>query len=408
MTRARYALLLAAAVIVQVVLWMALLDHNLTRAAAVLESLPDQAQRNLAVLSSDTLEYRDYYRAFPARLDELTLQGTFVEYYKRPLYGPVSAFANAIAAQWLGLAFPARMYLVLALYATTATMLMAGLARLVGLPPRTSALLAAICTASFGWAAIFSIPESYSLSVCGALLAAVSGQLLPQLRTPGATVAALGHALVAGLAAWLYLPALGAVFLIASRIERPRQWLTVATPALILAVGVAVLPHVYWGPSSLQHQIEYGDRWTSARHLAEPATIAGVGAALLVFTAIAPVDDFVDAAPAVDVTVMARRWPVAGGGLLLLTLYAILAWAAASRGAGARLRGPLLWLASLYAFHLLFNPGEVLLYLAVPTAVLGYLVAIALHAAGPGRRVDLVLASVLLLLLACNAGAVLG
>ena len=81
-------------------------------------------------LGADIDKYAGYFRDFPATIGEfkaapsisaLTKDKVVVEYWKKPLYGPVSAVLSLGASELFGLAFPRRMFLVLALYCSACT-----------------------------------------------------------------------------------------------------------------------------------------------------------------------------------------------------------------------------------------------------------------------------------------------
>jgi hypothetical protein len=372
------AVAILVALSAQMLAWSMLLAHNLTRIEKVIASVPSQAQRNLLVLSADVLEYRDYYRHFPETFSEISDQNSLVEYYKRPLYGPVSAIFTILAGQLFGVRFPGNLYLILSLYAASATTFLFVLLRTIGIPTLEGATLAAACTLSFGWFSVFSVPESYSLTVCGALLAMMSGARLPELDAVGARLAIVRHALVVGVASWLYLPICGAAFLVIPRVMYRRHWLTAVAPTVLLAAAAAMLPQFLGGPDALRVELDYGARWSSPRHFVDREIVAQVGSAFMFFGLVSPVADFVYAKPEVDLTAAIKAGtPLAGAGVVL-ACYGALAFFAVSRGHVKRLSGALLWFLCMFVFHVFFNPREVLLYLSVPVAVLFYLAGLAL------------------------------
>lgn len=372
------AVAILVALLAQMLAWSMLLAHNLTRIEKVIASVPNQAQRNLLVLSGDVLEYRDYYRGFPATFSEMSSGNSVVESYKRPLYGPVSATLTILAHQLFGVRFPGNLYLILSLYAASATTLLFVLLKTIGLPALEGALLTAACTLSFAWFSVFSMPESYSLTVCGALLAMISGSRLSELDAPGARLAIVRHALVVGVASWLYLPICGAALLVIPRVGHRGQWRTAVAPTVLLAATVAMLPQFLGGSDALRVQLDYGARWSSLGHFADRDLLARVGSAFLFFGLVSPVPDFVYAKPEVDLTAVMKAGAPLAGAAVVLACYLALAFYAVSRGHVKQLSGGLLWFLSLFVFHVFFNPTEVLLYVSVPVAVLFYLAGLAL------------------------------
>lgn len=361
--------------------WWLLLAHNLRRGEALFAQVTDQPSRNVLALSADFLEYRDYYRAFPTRIAEFSAHTTLVEYYKRPLYGPVSAGLSWIAHRLLGLDFPARMFLVLSCYASMATLLLYQLVRSTALPRLESVLLTSLAASGFAWLSVFSVPESYSLSVCATLLAALSGSRVPTFVEPRGRRSAFRHAIVSGLAGWVYLPAAGAILLLLPRVTARKEYRTIVVPATLLTLLLVAAPHLLAGSAVIEQQVTYAERWTSWRHFGDWRILADVAAAFLMFGFISPVADFLHASPAVDLGTALARGPVLAGGLLLGTVYVLLARSVTRSANPHRLLGAGLWLAALYTFHLWYNPREVLLYLSVPVAVLVYLMALALSQA---------------------------
>jgi hypothetical protein len=376
-TKARWWSFITLSVLVQMLGWSFLLEHNLARGEKLWQVVTEQKDRNFTVLSADFLEFRDYYRAFPKTINEASPQNVYVEFYKRPLYGPISAALTICLYRVFGITYPRSMFVILPLYATLATMLLFHVLKTVGIPTLEAGVLAGVGTLSFAWLSVFSVPESYSLSVCAALLAMLSGARLPGLEEQGAGRAIARHALVAGATAWIYPPTCGAVFLAVSRISHRKQLLTTVLPAVALAAVVAFAPHGLSGRSEVQQQIDYGGRWSSPHHFVDAELVAEVGSAFLFFGLVSPVDDFVYASPRVNLTTAFGTGMRLVGVCVILACYGAVALIVIAHGQASRMSGALLWFVSLFAFHLFFNPREVLLYLSVPIAVLIYLVGLA-------------------------------
>ncbi len=353
--------------------WSSLLAHNLARVERLTKAVQEQSQRNLLMLSADSLEYRDYFERFPTSFGAMSEKTVSVEFYKRPLYGPISATLTVLLS-WIGFTFPISLYAILSFYASTAVLLAFKLFRIGGLPAPESVLLAAVCSLSFGWLTVFSIPESYSLTACGALIAMISGARLGDLDLDrrGAAFSWVRHAVVSGVAAWLYLPIAGAVLLLVPVTRSRQHWRTVMVPAIAIAAAVAIAPQFWFGLSSVESQLTYGGRWSTLAHFADVRLLAEVGSAFLFFGLVSPVPDFLYAKAELDLSVF-RVWsPALPATVLLVGCYVAL-WAQRPAGETARrVSGALLWLATLFAFHVYFNPREVLLYLTVPVAVLVY------------------------------------
>ena len=415
--RAGWDVVIMLSFFIQMLAWSSLLVHNLARAEKLWQVVPDQKQRNLTVLSADFLEYRDYYRDFPQRISEVSPQTFYVEFEKRPLYGPVSATLTILLRSFLGVTYPVSMYVILSLYASLATMLLFHILKTVGVPALEGGLLAAAGTLSFAWLSVFSIPESYSLSVCAALLAILSGTRLPDLEAQGAGRAIARHALVVGVTSWVYPPICGAVFLVISRVSHRKQWLTLVLPALLLAATVAFAPHLFSGRSAIQEQLDYGSKWSSVAHFADWELMTQVGAAFLFLGIVAPVADFVFAKAEVDLPAIVGMWTTLAGIALLLISYGALVFYSLSSRNLRRVSGALLWFFALFLFHVFYNPREVLLYLSIPVALLLYIVGLMLvpwyekHGSQSftGRQSILCVLSVfIILLLAVNIPAVTG
>jgi hypothetical protein len=357
------ALLVVVATIVQMAAWSALLQHNLPRAEAAVEAQP--ALRNFLVLSADFGEYRDYYRDYPRNLEEFGRDNIFNEYYKRPAYGPISGSISLVLSKWLGVEYPRSMFIILSFYPSLAGTLFFWLMRRTGLGIALSAAMTAICVLSFGWLSVFSVPESYSLAVCAILACLLSGSRFavePELRRRSA----FRHAAVAGLSTWLYLPAAAATVMILPAVRSRRQLLTVLAPALAIAAAIGYGPHLLYQGESAQLQLDYAKKWMSLGNFIDPVIVSKVILSFMFFTIIAPVPDFVAASPDPSIPRVLADW-------LVVCLIGAQAVFLICLAAGSRLQpiyGVATLFASLIAFHIYFNPHEVLLYLSPITPVL--------------------------------------
>jgi hypothetical protein len=309
------------------------------------------------------------------------------------------------------------MYVILSFYAAAATMLMYFLLRRVGLPAIEAALLTTACSFSFAWLSIFSGPESYSLSVCAALLAMISGSKLPELGTPGAWRAVLRHATVAGVLGWVYPPVCSSALLVIARVQHRNQLLSVVLPAAVISAAIVFAPQLFRGEAAVQAQLDYGGTWASWANFAHWRLVAEVGMAFMFLGLIAPVADFVSAKPQVHLEYVVGAWKTIIAMALILAGYVKLAHVTVAHRNLRRLSGALLWFFALFLFHVFFNPTEVLLYLSVPVAVLFYIVGLALvpwyerHGAafnGGRKAIVSVIGGLAVLLMMINLGPVAG
>jgi hypothetical protein len=359
------ALAAIAAVAVQMVGWSALLRYNLPRAEAVIEAQPER--RNFLVMSADFGEYRDYYRDYPKSISEMNRNNTFNEYYKRPLYGPISASLGLGLRLISGIEYPDSMFLILSFYPSFAGVLFFWLMRRVGLNLALAVGLTAVCIVSFGWLSLFSVPESYSLAVCSIVTTLLSGSGFArggELRR----AAVLRHAFVAGMGSWVYLPAAASAVLIVPALRKRRQWLTLLLPAIGLAAIVGYAPHLLYGSESAAVQIAYAKKWMGLGNFLDIGIVGKVVASFLFFSIIAPVPDFVAASPDPD-----GGGGASGFALALMLMQAVFMLGLAWHARLDRLAGIACLMAILVGFHIIYNPQEVLLYLSpiVPVLVLG-------------------------------------
>lgn len=374
----RFLLVLAVGVIsttVQLPAWAWLLRHNLARGEQVVAQHPDR--QNSLVLSADFLEYRDYYRDFPTAFADLHGSRIDIEFYKRPLYGAISGTLNILVHEAFDLEYPGSMYAILSFYAAISVTLLGWLATRLGLAWPEAMIVSLLGATSFSWMSLFSVPESYSLSVVATLLILHSGLSIVDARAERVNGRLLRHLLFTVLASWIYIPLCGAILMMVDSVKGRRQWLTVVLPCTVLAVLGMALPHLIRGNEEIAKQVGYASRWSSLGYFLDVGVYIRVASALLFFGIVAPVADFVHAAPRVDLSLFVLRWQSVLGATLLTGCYGWLVRSLRLVSAPPIL-GALLWFLSLFLFHVLFNPGEVLLHVVVPTAVLLYLIAVGL------------------------------
>ncbi len=359
--------------------WWALIAHNLARAENAVAPIP-YPQRYSMVLGADFDKYRDFFRDYPKTLSQIRKANVFTDYHKRPLFGPVSA-ALTLALATAGIVYPQNMLFILSLYATCSIFLFYFLMRLLDFPAVQSALLTLTVTLSFAWLSVFSIPESYSLTISAALIAIMSS--IVQFRRPRADIraAALKHAAVSGVAGWLYLPLCGAVFLIVPQLRSRRQLLTVMAPSILVTLVVASTAFlVRYADGSPQEFVKWSEEWVSFAHFSSPGNWRDVTASFLLFSAVSPVKDVLLAAPTPDWSEIGGNWVVVNCAFALIVGYAFAVRCVIKRDHGRSLSGMALWFAALTALYVFFNPREVLLYLALPFTLVLVMLAMMLSA----------------------------
>ena len=345
-------------------------------------------------LGADIDKYAGYFRDFPATIGEfkaapsisaLTKDKVVVEYWKKPLYGPVSAVLSLGASELFGLAFPRRMFLVLALYCSACTCLLFVLLRSAGLRWEWATLLSAIATVAFGWLSMFSIPESYSLVTLGALISMRSGANLPLGQS--APKKLVLYCLVTGCMAWLYLPICAAILFVLRAIDQRRQVFTILLPCIALVCFVALVPQFFALPEhprmqgGIAYQMSYGARYSSFINLLNGRRWLDVTFAILAFSLVSPVNHFASSSGSVQWDIIFSRPAALGISLALITAYVfggLAFWRRASFTMRKVLAVPVLWLVALIIFHVAYNPRDVLMYLSVPLAVILYAVGIGL------------------------------
>ena len=346
-------------------------------------------------LGADVHKYSSFFRGFPATIEDiksassistLAKERIFVEYWKRPLWGPVSAALSLGASELFGLAFPSRMLLVLALYSSACVCLLFALLRSAGVRWEWATLMSAIATVAFGWLSMFSIPESASLAAMGALIAMLSGATLPMGRN--APKKLLLHCLLTGCMAWLHLTICGAVLFILRSIDQRRQVFTILLPCVALVCFVALLPQLFAHTSvnsrmqgGIAFQINYGAMYGNLTNWFDVKYWLDATFAFLTFILVSPINHFASSPGTVQWDVVFSRPAALGASLVVIATYVcsgIVFWRRASFEMRKALAVPLLWLVLLIIFYVFFNPRELLLYLPIPVAVVLYAVGIGL------------------------------
>ena len=336
------------------------------------------------------------------------------EVYKRPLYPPIFIVFNWTLSH-LGLDYPARMYAVLSLFASLCGVLMCTLLLKTNLSPLQSVLGSLICTFSFSWLSVFSIPESYSLTVAGAILCLISGRRFVGIDQVPPTLS-LQHAIVVGVASWLYLPLYGASLLVLSALDQRKQWVTVLVPVLVVALIIAVAPQFLSDLGGLSKQWSYGARHSSLDNLMSVESWRDVSMGFLFFSFVAPARDFVASTGRPDWGYIMSNWPTIVAVVVIAAAYCFLLWRAISQGLTRASIGVTAWLGSLLVFYVVYDPKVVLLYASLPAALIVYCGGVVLghdkewRIADPSRRGLALVAMALMgiLLLGFNLPAILG
>jgi hypothetical protein len=407
------AVVSVAALLLLMAFWALLLSHNLPRSERAVAETPELSER--MVIGADFEEYRGFFENYPISLTQITAGNFFNEFHKRPLYGPISASLTIVLYNIFGVTFPYNMYLILSLYSGLASILFFVVLRRLDLPSLEAGLLTAMCSLSFAWLSVFSVPESYSLSVVCVLVAMLSATSL--YRAPNATLVRHGlHAVAVGLAAWVYMPICAAVFLSVAKLRTPKEWLTTLLPCTLVAIMIAFLPHItstsFITSASFSVQQKYLEQWASVANLTDIQLVAQVACAFVLFGMIAPVEDFVLAGGQIEFTQLVS-WKVVGWICLQSMCCSFLARHARWHS----ISGAILWLLSLFIFHVYYNPKEVLLFLSVPITVLCYIAGLTLancyRSTVPLKnstrlKILSAMSAALTLLIASNIGPILG
>jgi hypothetical protein len=356
-------------------------------------------------LGADVHKYSSYFRDFPATIDDiksapsistLASERVFVEYWKKPLWGPVSAVLNLGASELFGLALPSRMFLVLALYGSACVCLLFALLQSAGVCWQWATLISAIATVSFGWLSNFSIIETASLATMGALIAMRSGANLPMGRIAPKNL--LLHCLLTGCMAWLHLTICGAVLFILRSIDQRRQVFTILLPCIALVCFVAFLPQLFAHTSypvdrrmqgGIAFQISYGAMYGNLTNWFEVKYWLDATFAFLAFILVSPINHFASSPGTVQWHVVFSRPAALGASLVVIAAYVcggLVFWRRASFAIRKASAVPFLWLILLIIFYVSFNPREILIYLPIPLAIVLYAVGIGLSEVKKNER----------------------
>jgi hypothetical protein len=348
-------------------------------------------------LGADVHKYSQFFQAFPASLNDiksapsiatLAKQSVFVEYWKKPLWGPISAFLNLTVSELLGLAFPSRMFLVLAIYGSVCTCLLFSLLRSAGVCWQWATLISAIATVSFAWLSMFSIIETASLSTIGALLAIRSGSNLPIGRIAPQKI--ILHCLLTGCMAWLHLTIAGAAVFVLRSIDHRRQIFTILLPCIALVCFVAFVPQFFAHTSypvdrrmqgGIAFQVSYGAMYANITNWLELKYWLDALFAFLASILISPINFFVSSSGTVQWDVVFSHPAALAASLVVIVAYVCFGFAFWQRASFTTRKAfvvPLLWLVLLIIFYVYFNPREILLYLPIPLSIVLYVVGIGL------------------------------
>ena len=358
----------------QMSFWWVLIKHNVERAHAA------RSQMDARVMGLDIRKYTGYFRNYPRSVilgpkryfDALPTsdENVFQQFTKRPLFGPIF-----VAVNWplslVGFEFPTRMFVALTFFAALSGVLMFILLWNLGWLPAQAVIGSFLGTWSFAWLSTFSLPESHSVTISAAILCLISGQRLVRADRPTLKLA-LPHALLAGVAAWLYLPLCGAALFVLSVVREPKHWLTIFLPFIIIVVGIAVAPQLFTDLGGVHRQMRYGERYISLSNFLSLEPLRDVSMTFLFFCFVAPVRDFVTSIGRPDWNYIASSWPTIFAVCAMAAGYCWLLWLIISRGLSRELFGVGAWLACLLLFFVIFNPEEVLLYASVPVALIIY------------------------------------
>lgn len=411
--RVARALVLLLFFALQFPFWFQLTDYNRARAAFARE------QRAAPVLGADIRKYREYFEQYPASAilsagaahPDAPGANVFKQYLKRPLYGFIFAAANYVMVPFAPGA-TTRMDLFSAFFAALAGTLLALLLLSVGgqlLPALLAALLGVF---SFSWLSMFSIPESYSVTIAGALIALLSGHRF-LTRTSHLRMLAVQHGAIVGVAAWLYPPLCGAAALAMSGRRPSRQYLLLGAISGAVALLIAMLPQVVSDFGGLSKQAQYGRGYLNPSNLLAFDVWLDAISLFLFFNLVAPVQDFVNSLGRPEWPFILTSAPTLLGVVALSGLYLSLARQLAYREALPRLRGVMLWLGAYLAFAIVYDAREMLLLAPIVTTIAIYTLALVAGAVPALRKTSLAVRSSLIaaaaaLLFYVNAPSIFG
>jgi hypothetical protein len=388
--------------------WWTLIPYNHQRAVAA------RSEAKAPVLGSDINKYNTYFQYYPETASWASKPGVFHQFVKRPLYPPIFISTNWILSK-AGISYPSRMYLFLAFFAALSGALVCLLLIKMNWSPLQAVLGALFCTSSFSWLSTFSIPESYSLTISAAILSLLSGHRFVQMQ-PSSHLRRYQHAVISGVAAWLYLPLCGASLLVLSSLNDRRQWLTTAFPVVLIAAAIAIAPQLLSEFGGLQKQMTYGARYSSVGNLASYELWRDVTTVFFFFSFIAPVGDFLTSSGRPDWSYVSSSLPTIMAIIIMATGYYLLIARVIAGRLGRELLGVATWSLALLLFGIVFNPKEALLYASLPATLAAYIVGLVLghdrgwQIASPARRTVSVMALTIgvVLLVCLNASSIFG
>ena len=388
--------------------WWTLISYNHQRAVAA------RSEVKAPVLGADINKYDTYFQYYPKTASWASKPSVFHQFVKRPLYPPIFISINWFLSK-AGISYPNRMYLFLAFFASLSGLLMCLLLLKMNWSPLQAVLGSFFCISSFSWLGTFSIPESYSLTISAAILCLVSGHRFVQTQ-PSSYFRPYQHAVISGVAAWLYLPLCGASFMVLSGLKDRRQWLTIAFPTVVVAVAIAIAPQLISEFGGLQKQMRYGASYSSVGNLLSLELWRDVTTVFFFFSFLAPVGDFLISSGRPAWSYVSSSFPTILAISLMVTGYYLLIVRVIAGRLSRELLGVVTWSSALLLFGIVFNPKEVLLYASLPATLLAYIVGLVLghdrgwRIANPARRsvTAMGLAIAVVLLICLNAKSLLG
>jgi hypothetical protein len=350
--------------------WSHLIEYNIGRIKNLSEA---GAYSDKIILGADPLEYLEYFRHYPTTLSGVSRENVYTEFHKRPLYGPICSTISLFLGTVLHIKYPLNMILILAAYATSCSVLLyLLLCRIV--PTLLAVAFTFLGTSSFGWLSLFSIPESYSLTIFGALLALMSGLSFYKSDDNILHFAALRHSLVVGIVSWLYLPLAGAALLVLTRVRSLKALICILLPVIAVVVVIALVPQlIEKGGEGIEYQIEYGHRWGSVDYITF-ANFIDVLISFLFFSFLSPVYDFLAAKGSPEFT--PQDFPYWFSSIVLMAFVYLCLLRQLVKGQNWReVGGAIAWLITLTLFYTYYNPSEALLYVSLPATIIVYIAA---------------------------------
>lgn len=383
--------------------WFVAIDYNRMRAELARNEL------RAPVLGADIRKYRTYFQDYPesARAENAARSqsdNVFQQYHKRPLYSWIFVVVNELMTPFAP-TYATRIGVFSALFASLSGTLLALLLVSIGWRPLQAVVGSLFGIFSFSWLSMFSIPESYCVTVAAALVTLLSGHRFIA-RQSGLRGLALQHGVIVGVAAWLYPPLCGAALLAMTGDRRARQYLVLGAIAVAVAVGTAMLPQLVSDLGGVRKQAAYGENYVILGNLFSLGAWRDALAILLVFGIVAPVRDFVFSAGRPEWHFIVGSIPTLIGVCGIGALYAALARRFSLHSVIPRLRGLLIWGGLFLVFAVLYNAREMLLHAAIAATITLYAIAVMIEMSDPPilnrlsnrQRVALAGAAALLLL----------